>query len=146
MAEQVERAFQKQKLLGKKRSRYYKSIGLGYKTPKEAIFGTYIDKKCPFTSDVTIRGRILTGTVRKMKMNRTIVIRRDYMKYVKKYKRFEKRHKNMSVHLSPCFRDVQVGDTVTCGECRPLSKTVSFNVIKVSKASGFKSKKGFNKF
>ncbi|VDO10567.1 unnamed protein product [Rodentolepis nana] len=146
MADQAERAFQKQKLLGKKGARYYKSIGLGYKTPNEAIFGTYIDKKCPFTSDVTIRGRILTGVVRKMKMNRTIVIRRDYMKYVKKYKRFEKRHKNMSVHLSPCFRDVQVGDIVTCGECRPLSKTVSYNVIKVSKASGYKSKKGFSKF
>ena len=32
--------------------------------------------------------------------------------------RFEKRHKNMSVHLSPCFRDVMVGDVVTVGECR----------------------------
>ena len=39
-----------------------------------------------------------------MKMQRTIVIRRDYLHFVKKYKRFEKRHKNMSVHLSPCFR------------------------------------------
>ena len=32
--------------------------------------------------------------------------------------RFEKRHKNMSVHLSPCFRDVMIGDVVTVGECR----------------------------
>ena len=24
----------------------------------------------------------------------------------------------MSVHLSPCFRDVQPGDVVTVGECR----------------------------
>ena len=53
-----------------------------------------------------------------MKMNRTVVIRRDYLHYVKKYNRFEKRHKNMSVHLSPCFRDTQVGDVVTVGECR----------------------------
>ena len=105
-----------------------------------------MDKKCPFTSDVTIRGRILTGTVVKMKMNRTIVIRRNYMKYVKKCKRFEKRHKNLSVHMSPCFRDVQVGDTVTVGECRPLSKTVSFNVIKVNRSSGYKTKKGFTEF
>ncbi|CAH8530114.1 unnamed protein product [Heterobilharzia americana] len=104
MAEQRENAFQKQEIKGKKGARYYKSIGLGYKTPKEAIFGTYIDKKCPFTGNVRIRGRILTGIVRKMKMNRTIVIRRDYLKYVKKYNRYEKRHKNMSVHLSPCFR------------------------------------------
>nr|CAH8843131.1 unnamed protein product [Trichobilharzia regenti] len=104
MAEQRENAFQKQEVKGRKGGRYYKSIGLGYKTPKDAIFGSYIDKKCPFTGNVRIRGRILTGIVRKMKMNRTIVIRRDYLKYVKKYNRYEKRHKNMSVHLSPCFR------------------------------------------
>ncbi|CAH8527336.1 unnamed protein product [Schistosoma curassoni] len=138
MAEQRENAFQKQEVKGKNGGRYYKSIGLGYKTPKEAIFGNYIDKKCPFTGNVRIRGRILTGVVRKMKMNRTIVIRRDYLKYVKKYNRYEKRHKNMSVHISPCFRDVDIGDVVTVGECRPLSKTVSFNVIKVSKAAGSK--------
>merc|ERR1712107_122914 len=48
---------------------------------------------------VSIRGRVLTGVITKMKMNRTVVIRRDYLHYVKKYNRFEKRHKNMSVHL-----------------------------------------------
>ncbi|KAL4822234.1 hypothetical protein H8958_001738 [Nasalis larvatus] len=58
-----------------------------------------------------------------MKMQRTTVIRRDYLHYIRKYNRFEKRYKNMSVHLSPCFRDVQIGDIVTVGECRPLSKT-----------------------
>jgi small subunit ribosomal protein S11e len=35
------------------------NIASGFKTPKEAIEGNYIDKKCPFTSDVSIRGRIL---------------------------------------------------------------------------------------
>lgn len=42
------------------------------------------------------------------------------------------------------FRDVALGDVVTVGECRPLSKTVRFNVLKVTKAAG--SKKGFKKF
>uniref|UniRef100_A0A8C5KQF0 Small ribosomal subunit protein uS17 n=1 Tax=Jaculus jaculus TaxID=51337 RepID=A0A8C5KQF0_JACJA len=99
---------------------YYKNIGLGFKTPKEAIEGTYIDKKCPFTGN--------------MKMQRTIVIRRDYLHYIRKYNRFEKRHKNMSVHLSPCFRDVQIGDIVTVGECWPL----------ITKAAG--TKKQFQTF
>lgn len=72
----------------------------------QAVDGTYIDKKCPFTGNVRIRGRILTGIVQKLKMQRTIVIRRDYLHYVRKYSRFEKRHKNMSVHLSPAFRFV----------------------------------------
>lgn len=43
-----------------------------------------------------------------------------------------------------CFRDVEIGDVVTVGECRPLSKTVRFNVLKVSKGAG--SKKSFKKF
>jgi small subunit ribosomal protein S11e len=34
------------------------------------------------------------------------------------------------VHLSPCFR-VKEGDKVVVGQCRPLSKTVRFNVLKV---------------
>merc|ERR1712002_271014 len=156
---QTERAYQKQPTIfqNKKRvlvadggkeskeklPRYHKSVGLGFKTPREAIDGTYIDKKCPFTGNVSIRGRILTGRVLKMKMMRTIVIRREYLHYVRKYCRFEKKHKNLSVHLSPCFRDVALGDIVTVGECRPLSKTVKYNVLKVTKTSG--NKKGFNK-
>ena len=49
--------------------------------------GTYIDKKCPFTGDVSIRGRILSGLVRSTKMHRTIIIRRNYVHYIKKYAR-----------------------------------------------------------
>merc|ERR1719361_2426726 len=156
MADQTERAFQKQPTIflnkkgiaGKsskgKVPRYTRNVGLGFKTPREAVEGHYVDKKCPFTGDVSIRGRILTGMVMKMKMNRTIVIRRDYLHYVKEYNRFEKRHKNMSVHLSPCFRDTNVGDVATVGECRPLSKTVKFNTLKITKSSA--SKKSFSKF
>ncbi|KAI8125866.1 40S ribosomal protein S11 [Lucilia cuprina] len=154
-AEQNERAFQKQfginlnrkvkpGVTKKKVLRRYRDIGLGFKTPRDAIDGNYIDKKCPFTGNVRIRGRILTGAVRKTKMQRTIVLRRDYLHFVRKYSRFEKRHRNMSAHCSPCFRDVEIGDIVTIGECRPLSKTVRFNVLKVSKGHG--SKKSFKKF
>ncbi|OQV16447.1 40S ribosomal protein S11 [Hypsibius exemplaris] len=155
--EQTERAFQKQPTIflnkkqnlalgkaTKKALRYVKNVGLGFKTPREASEGHYVDKKCPFTGGVHIRGRIFAGVVQKLKMQRTIVIRRDYLHYYRKYNRFEKRHKNMSVHMSPCFRDVNIGDVVTVGECRPLSKTVRFNVLKVTKGSA--AKKSFKKF
>ncbi|XP_006036766.1 40S ribosomal protein S11 [Alligator sinensis] len=147
---QTERAYQKQPTIFQNKKRVllgglFCRGGGGEASPtRDAIEGTYIDKKCPFTGNVSIRGRILSGVVTKMKMQRTIVIRRDYLHYIRKYNRFEKRHKNMSVHLSPCFRDVQIGDIVTVGECRPLSKTVRFNVLKVTKAAG--TKKQFQKF
>lgn len=124
---QNEKAFQKQAVYTgsvrgvaqKAGARYFKtkSIGLGYKTPTEAIEGTYVDKKCPFTGEVSIRGRILKGVVKTHKMKRTLIIRRDYLRYVKKYNRFEKRHKNVAAHVSPAFR-VSEGDTVVVGECR----------------------------
>eukprot|EP00467_Chlorarachnion_reptans_P020974 CAMPEP_0114509358 /NCGR_PEP_ID=MMETSP0109-20121206/13164_1 /TAXON_ID=29199 /ORGANISM="Chlorarachnion reptans, Strain CCCM449" /LENGTH=160 /DNA_ID=CAMNT_0001688499 /DNA_START=23 /DNA_END=505 /DNA_ORIENTATION=- len=150
---QTERAFQKQKgiYIGRKRIvakksnkgskavRWWRNIGLGFRTPKTAIEGKYIDDKCPFTGNVSIRGRILKGVVKTHKMNRTLIVRRDYLHYIKKYNRFEKRHSNTPAHVSPCFR-IHEGDYVTLGECRPLSKTVRFNVIDV--VSKFEGEKG----
>ena len=114
---QSERAFQKQPHIflnsktktksarpGKGGRRWYKDVGLGFKTPSEAINGHYvgasvvrfsfarsdksIDKKCPFTGDVSIRGRILTGRVVSTKMTRTIIIRRDYLHFIPKYRAY----------------------------------------------------------
>ncbi|KAH9919078.1 uncharacterized protein B0H18DRAFT_1029072 [Fomitopsis serialis] len=134
---QIEKAYQKQflfqnakargtKKVSTREKRWYKDVGLGFKTPADAINGTYIDKKCPFTGDVSIRGRILTGRVVSTKMTRTI-----------------KRHKNLAAHVSPCFR-VELGDVVTVGQCRPLSKTVRFNVLRVAKNKA--AAKSFGKF
>ena len=135
MADQTERAYQKQptvfqnnkRLLAsnKKANRIVRNVGLGFKTTAEARDGHYIDKKCPFTGNVHIRGRNLSGLITKLKMQRTIVIRRDYLHYIKKYK-------TMSVHFSPYFKDAHIGDIVTVGECRLLSKTVRFNVPRVT--------------
>lgn len=46
----------KKRVLGAKKAgiretRYYKSVGLGIKTPRTAIEGTYVDKKCPWTGE-----------------------------------------------------------------------------------------------
>jgi len=142
--DQVERAFQKQKgvFLGDRRRiatkkqsgnrRFVKSVGLGFKVPREAKEGSYIDKKCPFTGDVSIRGRLLTGEVKTCKMKHTVIVRRNYIHLVKKYNRYEKRHSNTAAHVSPAFR-VKVGDRVTIGQCRPLSKTVRYNVLRIDR-------------
>ncbi|KAI1109398.1 ribosomal protein S17-domain-containing protein [Nemania sp. NC0429] len=148
---QSERAYQKQPHIfqnsktkaksARPGKRWYKDVGLGFKTPNAAIEGSYIDKKCPFTGLVSIRGRILTGTVVSTKMHRTIIIRREYLR---EYDRYEKRHKNIAAHCSPAFR-VEEGDHVTVGQCRPLSKTVRFNVLRVLPRTG-KAVKKFSKF
>eukprot|EP00434_Breviolum_minutum_P028696 symbB.v1.2.025392.t1/scaffold2460.1/size78709/4 len=72
-------------------ARYWRSIGLGYAVPKEAKEGHFVDKKCPFTGNVSIRGAILKGMCISTKMKRTIIIRRNYLHYIKKFNRFEKR-------------------------------------------------------
>ena len=118
-----EKAFQKQGAvslvgrIGRKKGRWYRNVGLGIKTPKDAVNGTYIDKKCPFTGNVSIRGRLFRGVVVSTKMTRTVVVRRDYLHWIRKYKRFEKRHRNIPAHCSPCFR-IREGDQVTIGQVR----------------------------
>merc|ERR1711981_180794 len=138
---QTERSYQKQPHIfaGKARvlsrstrkgPRQVKSVGLGFKVPAKAKEGRYIDKKCPFVGEVSIRGKLLRGVVHRCFMKNTITIRRDYLHYQKKYRRYEKRHKMISAHCSPAF-EAKSGDEVIIGECRPLSKTVRFNVVEV---------------
>jgi small subunit ribosomal protein S11e len=47
-----------------------------------------VDKKCPFTGNVSIRGRIVKGLVISTKMKNTVVVRRDYLRFVSKYRRY----------------------------------------------------------
>ncbi|KAI5136056.1 small subunit ribosomal protein S11e [Nematocida ausubeli] len=122
--------------------RLVKNIGLGYETPITATNGTYIDKKCPFTSDVTIRGTIFKGEIVSLKQTRTAVVVKRYLHYHPKYMRYERRNTRFNVHLSPCWDGlVEVGSKVVCGETRPLSKTKKFAVIsyeRKEKTEGFK--------
>ena len=154
--DQTEKAYQKQDAIfvARKRSvqasrqkpmRFVKNVGLGIKTPDSAIEANYVDKKCPFTGNVSIRGRILKGQVMSTKMKRTIIVRRDYLHYIKKYRRFEKRHRNVAAHCSPAFT-VKEGDIVTVGQCRPLSKTVRFNVLAHEAQRAKTGKKTFRVF
>lgn len=86
------------------------------------------DPNCPFHGSLKIRGRILEGVVVSAKMDKTVIIRRDYVKYVPKYKRYERRHSRIPAHNPPCINATE-NDIVKIAECRPISKTVSFVVI-----------------
>ena len=86
------------------------------------------DQNCPFHGTLSIRGRLLDGVVISSKMEKTIVMRRDYLNYIPKLKRYERRHSHIPAH-SPLCINVKEGDWVKIAECRPISKTVSFVVI-----------------
>jgi small subunit ribosomal protein S17 len=45
------------------------------------------DPICPWHGKLPVRGRIVEGKVEATKMNKTLVLRRDYLHLVKKYKR-----------------------------------------------------------
>jgi small subunit ribosomal protein S17 len=86
------------------------------------------DPDCPFHGSLSTRGRILEGTVISAKMDKTVIVRRDFLHYVNKYKRYERRHSHIPAHNPPCIAAAE-NDRVKIAECRPISKTVSFVVI-----------------
>ena len=86
------------------------------------------DPECPFHGSLSIRGRLLEGTVISAKMDRTVIVRRDFLKYVPKYKRYERRHSHIPAHNPPCINAAD-NSRVRIAECRPISKTVSFVVV-----------------
>jgi small subunit ribosomal protein S17 len=86
------------------------------------------DKDCPFHGSLKVRGILLRGQVLKVKMNKTAVIEREKIIYVRKYKRYMRRRTRILVHLPPCL-SVKPQDQVIVGECRPISKNVSFVVL-----------------
>jgi len=101
-----------------------RNIGLNVKPPSERCD----DKDCPFHGTVPVRGQIITGEVISRKMQGSISVKREFMHYVKKYERYEKRTSTYHAHCPPCIK-LKAGDNVRIAECRPLSKTVSFVAI-----------------
>ncbi len=88
------------------------------------------DKDCPFHGNTRIRGKITQGVVVNKKSKNTVVIRQDYVQFVKKYQRYERRNSRLACHLPECLtNDIEVGDLVRVGESRKLSKTKAFIVL-----------------
>lgn len=88
------------------------------------------DENCPFHGTLRIRGGLLRGVVVGDKMGRTVVVQRDYPHYVPKYVRYERRRSRIPAHNPPCI-NARKGDKVLIGECRPISKTVAFCIVRV---------------
>jgi len=103
-----------------------RNIGLDVEPPKSICE----DHHCPFhgINPVRIRGRIFSGVIENDKMDNTVIVRQDYLKYSRKYNRYERATSHIPAHNPPCI-DAKKGDRVRIAECRPISKTVSFVVV-----------------
>ncbi len=86
------------------------------------------DPNCPFHGSLSVRGQVIDGVVATVKMNKTVIVKRNYLRLNKKYERYEKRSARYACHASPCL-GLKSGDRVRIMECKPLSKTVSFVVV-----------------
>ena len=103
------------------------AIGLNVEQPEE----TCSDENCPFHGDLSVRGQTLEGEVASTDMDKTVVVEREYDVRVPKYDRYMKRRSRVPAHAPECF-DIEVGDTVSIAETRPLSKTKSHVVVEVT--------------
>lgn len=106
-----------------------KSVGIPGVEPPPVVCN---DKNCPFHGTLRVRGIVLEGVVESAKMQRTVVVKRDYLYYDRKYKRYERRSSLLHAHNPPCV-NAKEGDVVIVGETRPIAKTVSFVVLAVKK-------------
>ena len=70
--------------------------------------GFYQDEAVGFVSDLCGFRYTYSGNLSNI---------RDILCYIKKYNRYEKRHKNLSAHVSPALT-VKEGDMVVVGQCR----------------------------
>jgi small subunit ribosomal protein S17 len=104
-------------------------MSLLFKKPKK----TCEDKNCPFHGALSVRGRVLEGTVVSAKMDKTVIVEREYMQFSTKYVRYERRRGHIPSHNPPCI-EAKEGDRVRIAECRPISKTVSFVVVEKMEA------------
>lgn len=86
------------------------------------------DERCPFHGSIKVRGRLLTGKAVSTAGKSFAVVEMEYLHMVPKFNRGERRRSRVSAHVPQCI-EVLDGDSVTLGECRPLSKTISFVVV-----------------
>ena len=105
------------------------NIGLNVQAPQKVC----TDVNCPFHGTLPVRGQVITGKVVSDRMMGTVVVERNFMHYIRKYKRYEKRSSKLHAHISP-FIQVKVGDMVKIAECRPLSKSTTFVVVEVQQS------------
>ena len=105
-----------------------KSIGYNVDFKPEKTSET--DKKCPYTGETSVRGKLFEGTVVSDSMTRTVKVQWEAMVKDTKYNRYLKKRTSVLAH-NPDVISAKKGNKVLIAETRPLSKTKHFVVLKV---------------
>jgi small subunit ribosomal protein S17 len=111
-----------------------RNIGVSVASPRKACE----DEFCPFHGTLSVRGKLLTGTVSSAQAPKMVVVSREYPRGVSKYKRFQRSKSKVHAYLPSCL-EAKEGEEVRIAECRRLAKTVSFVVIEVNTKDGGRS-------
>ncbi len=90
---------------------------------------TCTDPRCPAHGSLKRRGAVLEGRVVSAKARKTAVVEIPFVRRVRKYERLEKRRSKIHAHIPECIA-VREGDLVRIEECRRLSRTKAFVVVK----------------
>lgn len=107
-----------------KKQKEARNIGLNVKKPEN----TCEDNNCPFHGTLPVRGQVITGVISSYNKQGTVKVKKEFMNFVSKYERYEKRTSSYAAHCPPCIV-VKAGDRIRIAECRPISKTKSFVVV-----------------
>ena len=73
--------------------------------------------------------QVIQGIVSSDKTNKTITVTIEHIFKHPKYKKYIRRHSKVTAHDEE--NTAQIGDSVEIMECRPLSKTKRWRLIKV---------------
>lgn len=111
---------------------------IGIKVSKPS--GKCKDNNCPFHGTLRCRKQSFIGTIMSIKMQKTAIVEWERKHFLGKYERYEKRESKVKAHNPKCI-NASEGDIVKIMECRPLSKTKNFVIVKVlGKEKGFKER------
>lgn len=101
-----------------------KSIGLNVAVPEQSCN----DQKCPFHGSLPVHGKLFTGTVKRARMQGSVVVEWEWRRFIPKYERYEKKTSRIKAHNPDCI-NAKEGDIVRIAETRPLSKKVNMVVV-----------------
>ena len=79
---------------------------------------------------ISVRGLTAIGQVVSDKGKKTVIVKRDLVKYISKYNRYARTTSKIPAH-NPDEMAAKLGDIVEIAQCRKISKTKAWVVTKV---------------